>query len=735
MSGFKKFPRPSVLFPLFAPVETIKGVGKRLGEVLAKRTGAHVIDVLRHAPSAIIVRKTPETLKTIVSGDVVTLLLTPLQHLEAKPDTRRPYKVICTHPPSAKEGGAGAAIELVFFNAHPQYIADALPLAQPRLVSGRVEWYNQRLQMVHPDYIVPPNAGEDTAGSIPAVEPVYPATASLTSRRLYKIITTAQTSLPELPEWISDEVVGRFGFPSWLAAMQALHAPKNAHDLAPGSQARMRLAYDELLANQIALCLVRQQARTGDATATKSGRNHCPHDQTLAKQLIAGLPFTLTDGQKQVLREIIADQKSPQRMLRMLMGDVGAGKTITALIAMLNVVEAGRQAALIAPTEILARQHYATISDLLAQHLGEKLRVVLLIGQMKKTEKDEALVAIKTGAAHIIIGTHALISDQTQFHDLGFAVIDEQHRFGVRQRFVLGEKGEDVDVLLMTATPIPRSLAMTAYGDLDASRLHEKPEARQAIITSVMPHDKLEALVGRLKNSVGPDKRAYWICPLVEESDYKGRGAYNELAAAESRFAYLTRVLPHLKPALVHGKQSQEARTEAMQRFKTGDCLLLVATTVIEVGVDVASAGIIIIEDSDRFGLAQLHQLRGRVGRSRQQASNQQAACILLYRPPLNQMAHARLQILRTSQDGFHIAEEDLRLRGPGEVLGRRQSGEVEFIHAHLAYHLDLLAVAKTQAEAIVASDPALTHPQHEAVRILLALYERQHAVAYLAGG
>ena len=425
-------------------------------------------------------------------------------------------------------------------------------------------------------------------------------------------------------------------------------------------------------------------------------------------------------------------------MLRMLMGDVGAGKTITALIAMLNVVEAGRQAALIAPTEILARQHHATISSLLAQHLGQmgqKLRVVLLIGQMRKADKDEALAAIKTGAAHIIIGTHALISDQTQFHDLGFAVIDEQQRFGVRQRFVLGEKGKDVDVLLMTATPIPRSLAITAYGDLDASRLHEKPETRQAITTSVMPHDKLDVLVGRLKNSVGPNKRVYWICPLVEESEYKGRGAYNELAAAESRFAHLVRVLPQLKPALVHGRQSQEARTEAMQRFKSGDCLLLVATTVIEVGVDVATAGIIIIEDSDRFGLAQLHQLRGRVGRSRQQDTNQQAACILLYRPPLNQMAHDRLQILRTSQDGFHIAEEDLRLRGPGEVLGRRQSGEVEFIHAHLGYHLDLLAVAKTQAESLVADDPTLTQPQHEAVRILLALFERQHAVAYLAGG
>ena len=497
-------------------------------------------------------------------------------------------------------------------------------------------------------------------------------------------------------------------------------------DLLPISPARARLAFDELLANQLALSMVRRQARD-----TAPGRCFAPQGQLLTA-LTADLPFEMTAAQHAAIGEITADQAAPKRMLRMLQGDVGSGKTLVALVAMLTVAETGAQAALLAPTEVLARQHHANLNALLRPL---KMEVGLLLGQGRtnnaaaddalpngvnhapRTRKD-TLAAMADGTISLVVGTHALLSDTAIFHDLGLAVIDEQHRFGVRQRILLGEKGRDVDVLVMTATPIPRSLAMTAYGDLDHSRLDEKPVGRLPIDTRALAKDRLNEIVDGLRRALHGGKRAYWICPLVDESDKL------DIAAAEDRFTALTHALAGIGVALAHGKMKAAERDAAMQAFRTGQAQLLVATTVVEVGVDVPEASIIVIEHAERFGLAQLHQLRGRVGRSTAQSS-----CLLVYQPPLSETANKRLSVMRDTNDGFVIAEEDLSLRGPGEFLGQRQSGVPEFVLADLAAHHDLLAIAREQAQIMLAGN-GMHH-----INLLLSLFERDSAVKFLAAG
>ena len=705
-NGYRKFERPANLFPLFRGVETLKGIGPRLASIISKRIGTHAIDLIWHVPVGIIHRHIRPTLAHIQDGEVVTLTLTPIHHDKPPPRTRRPFRVTCQH----NDGKNDNTVELIFFHAKGNYVETQLPLGQARLVSGRAEWFRQQLQMAHPDYILPP----DKAATIPEYEPVYMLTAGLTAKPLRTAISQSLDLLPDLPEWISANTISRFGWPSWIDAMRHAHHPKSQKDLLPGHPSRMRLAYDELFANQLALAMVRQHGTTTDGRMFKG-------DGRFTDALLAALPFSLTDAQKRVITEINADQVSDHRMLRLLQGDVGAGKTLVALMAMLKVVETGAQAAIIAPTEVLARQHHQSINRIL-EPLG--LKAYLLLGRMKAQEKREALEAIENGEAALIIGTHVLISDQTVFHDLGLVVIDEQHRFGVRQRLILGQKGKAVDVLLMTATPIPRTLAMTAYGDLNTSILDEKPANRQPIVTTAMPIEKMDDIIERLKTTISADKRAYWICPLIEESDVL------DIAAAEERFIHLSAALPECQPVLVHGRMKTDEREEAMEQFRTGQSQLLIATTVIEVGVDIPEASIMIIESAERFGLAQLHQLRGRVGRGSEKSS-----CVLLYNAPISDVAKSRLNIMRETNDGFRIASEDLRLRGPGEVLGRRQSGDPEFMLADLAYHDDLLAMAHDHAQDIISKDPMLEHMEHEAMRILMALFERDKAVTYLAGG
>ena len=706
--------RPPEIFQLFAATTSLAGVGAKLASVLEKRVGSYVIDVLRHLPIGLIDRRQRPALDAVVDGSMATIEILVIKHDRPPRGTRRPYRVFCQNDTGE--------LELVFFHAHNDYIAKQLPIGERRIVSGRVELFQGRVQMAHPDHIVVP----EHSASMPLLEPVYPLTAGLTPKILRRTIADALKRIPDLPEWIPAPIMAEHNWPNFADAMRAVHAPQSETDLLPTSPARARLAFDELLANQLALTMVRQQA-----SDTTPGRCFAPQGQLLAA-LADVLPFEMTAAQHAAIGEIAADQAAPKRMLRMLQGDVGSGKTLVALAAMLTVAETGAQAVLLAPTEVLARQHHASLNALLRPL---KMEVGLLLGQGRtsnataddelpngvnhapRTRKD-TLAAMADGTISLVVGTHALLSDTAIFHDLGLAVIDEQHRFGVRQRILLGEKGRDVDVLVMTATPIPRSLAMTAYGDLDHSRLDEKPVGRLPIDTRAMAKDRLNEIVDGLRRALHDGKRAYWICPLVDESDKL------DIAAAEDRFTALTHALAGIGVALAHGKMKAAERDAAMQAFRTGQAQLLVATTVVEVGVDVPEASIIVIEHAERFGLAQLHQLRGRVGRSTAQSS-----CLLVYQPPLSETANKRLSVMRDTNDGFVIAEEDLNLRGPGEFLGQRQSGVPEFVLADLAAHRDLLAIAREQAQIMLAGND-----MHH-INLLLSLFERDSAVKFLAAG
>ena len=708
--------RPPEIFQLFAATTSLSGVGAKLAAVLEKRVGSHVIDVLRHLPIGLTDRRQRPALSAVVDGSIATFEILVMKHDRPARGVRRPYRVFCQN-----ETGE---LELVFFHAHSDYIAKQLPVGARRIVSGRVDLFQGRVQMAHPDHIV----AHENSDSMPLLEPIYPLTAGLTPKILRRTLTDALTRLPDLPEWIPEAILSTQKWPGFADAMRAVHAPQSEADLLPTSPARARLAFDELLANQLALIMVRQQA--GDSAP---GRSFTTSGK-LVGALKDSLAFDMTAAQHRAISEITADQAAPKRMLRMLQGDVGSGKTLVALAAMLTAVESGAQAALLAPTEVLARQHHASLSALL-QPL--QIEVGLLLGQGRTSaQKPDAsqqnqaeppptyrsrkatLAAMADGTLSLVVGTHALLSDTAVFKDLGVAVIDEQHRFGVRQRILLGEKGRNVDVMVMTATPIPRSLAMTAYGDLDHSQLDEKPVGRLPIDTRVIAGERLDDIVDGLRRALGDGKRAYWICPLVDESDQL------DIAAAEARFASLSHALPGISVALAHGKMKAAERDSAMQDFRTGRAQLLVATTVVEVGVDVPEASIIVIEHAERFGLAQLHQLRGRVGRSSTQSS-----CLLVYYPPLSETASKRLSVMRETNDGFVIAEEDLSLRGPGEFLGQRQSGVPEFVLADLAVHRDLLAMARTEAHTMLAANASSD------INLLLCLFERDSAVKFLAAG
>ena len=693
--------RPTEIFGLFAATTVLPGVGPKLAGILEKRIGAHVIDLLRHLPVGMIDRRARPSLGDVVDGSIATFEVLVVKHDRPPPGTRRPWRVI-----TENETGR---LEIIFFHARDDYVARVLPAGERRIVSGRVEIRQDRAQMAHPDHIVDPQ----NSAKMPLIEPVYPLTAGLTPKPLRRAIEGALTRVPDLREWIPQTVMTDHNWPDFAAAIRAVHNPQTADELLPQAPARSRLAFDELLANQLALTLVRHAA----AEAMPGRRFAGTGDLTTA--LLNSLPFSLTGAQRRAIDEIRADQQASPRMLRMLQGDVGSGKTLVALFAMLHAVETGTQAALLAPTEVLARQHHATINTFLAP-LGMEAR--LLLGQGRGGERKSVINDLADGTAQIVIGTHALISEGVTYHDLGLAVVDEQHRFGVRQRILLGQKGQGVDVIVMTATPIPRSLAMTAYGDLNQSRLDEKPAGRLPIDTRALPLDRLGDVVTRLRAALAGGRRAYWICPLVEESEKI------DVAAAEDRHAALARALPDIDVALAHGKMKAAERDDAMQRFRSGAAPLLVATTVVEVGVDVPEASVMIIEHAERFGLAQLHQLRGRVGRS-----DTASSCLMLYQGPLSETATARLDVMRETNDGFIIAERDLELRGPGEFLGQRQSGVPEFILADLAAHQDLLVMARDVARGMIGPD---NQPVNRArCDLLLSLFERDSAVRFLASG
>ncbi|MBN9554266.1 MAG: ATP-dependent DNA helicase RecG, partial [Alphaproteobacteria bacterium] len=619
-------------------------------------------------PAGVVDRSYRPKLIEAEPGRIATVDVHVLDHMPPRVKSQ-PYKV--------RVSDDTAVMDLVFFRADAKYLTGLLPPGTRRLVSGKIERFKDRLQMAHPDYAVAP----EDAASLPQHEAVYGLTEGLAAKTMAKAVRGALDRVPDLAEWQDAAFLRQHGFDAFRPALMAAHQPAHEADLLPENLARQRLAYDELLANQLALLLIRAHMRK------ETGRR-VDGNGRLKARAIAALPFALTDGQLSALAEIETDMASDKRMLRLLQGDVGSGKTIVALLALLGAVEAGFQGALMAPTELLVRQHLASLAPY-AEAAG--VRLTARTGRERGPQRAETLARLAAGEIDILIGTHALFSENVAFRDLGLAVVDEQHRFGVHQRMQLQSKGRPADVLVMTATPIPRTLALTAYGDMDVSRITGRPPGRKPVETRVMSAARLDDLIAHLRHALARGERAYWVCPLVEESEKI------DLAAAQERAAMLRQALG-LPLGLVHGQMKAAERDAAMAAFKAGETRLLVATTVIEVGVDVPEATIMVVEHAERFGLAQLHQLRGRVGRGSGKSS-----CLLVYHGSLGQTAKARLSTMRETDDGFVIAEQDLKLRGPGEMLGRRQSGLEEFRLADPSAHADLLAVAHDDARLILA--------------------------------
>lgn len=693
--------RPEVLFPLFAPARSLPGIGPRLETLVEKLAGPKVVDLLWHLPSGLIDRRNRPAIAEVRDGDIATMEVTVGLHIP--PRTKRlPYRVHVFDDTGE--------MQIVFFNARPEHVTKLLPEGERRIVSGRVEFYQGAPQMTHPDHMI----GLDELADLPLLEPVYPLTAGLPLKAIQKAIRGALPRLPDLPEWQDGPWLKARGWAPWRSSLIAAHEPQSSTDLEGDAPARARLAYDELLANQLALGLVRLRMRRLPGRSI-AGDGH------LRKKVEAALPFALTGAQVRALAEISANMKSEHRMLRLLQGDVGSGKTVVALLAMLNAVEAGFQAAMMGPTEILARQHYATLAPLC---MAAGIRLELLTGREKGKRREDILTALASGDIDILVGTHALFQGDVTFGDLAFAVVDEQHRFGVHQRLMLTSKGgTGTDVLVMTATPIPRTLTLTAYGDMDVSKLDEKPPGRKPVDTRALPLDRLNDVVAGLNRALSRGDQIYWVCPLVEESDEV------DAAAAEERHRHLQSIFGE-KVGLVHGRMKAADKDAVMVRFQAGEIRILVATTVIEVGVNVPTATVMVIEHAERFGLAQLHQLRGRVGRGGDKSS-----CLLLYQAPLGETAAARIKIMRETEDGFRIAEEDLRLRGAGELLGTRQSGLPSFRLANIETQRELLAAAYDDARLILDRDAELESPRGRALRILLYLFERDEAIRYLRSG
>ncbi len=698
--------RPSILNPLFADAANLQGVGPKTAKLFDRllTDGSHparVVDLLFHLPTAAIDRRNRPKIADAPLDTIVTLEVRVAQHQAPGPRSKAPYKVLV-------EDETGDVL-LVFFLANHGWIEKSLPLGATRWISGKLELWEGHRQMVHPDRVLD---AEGFAKMAP-VEPVYPSTEGLFQKTLSKAVAAALAKIPALPEWHDRHALAMLPAPSFADALRDVHHPQTPEAVAPEAPARRRLGYDELAASQLALALMRSKIKRSPGR-TSAG------DGQIRQKIAATLPFELTASQTEAMAEIDADLRAPTRMLRLLQGDVGSGKTVVALYAMAAVVEAGRQAALMAPTEILARQHHQTLSK-----FGEAagLRLALLTGRDKGAGREKILAGLADGTIDIVTGTHALFQESVVFRDLGLAIVDEQHRFGVHQRLALGDKSEAADILVMTATPIPRTLVLTYFGDIDVSNLREKPAGRRPVETRALPLERMDELIARLKRALADGARAFWVCPLVEESETL------DVAAAQDRFVHLQEVFGD-KVGLVHGKMKSRDKDAAMAAFAEGSTQILVATTVIEVGVDIPQATIMVIEHAERFGLAQLHQLRGRVGRG-----STNAFCLLLYKAPLGESAKARIAIMRETEDGFKIAEEDLRLRGEGEVLGTRQSGLPGFRLADLAAHGSLLTLARDEARRIVEENPRLEGAHGEALRLLLNIFERGEAIRLLGAG
>lgn len=692
--------RPSILNPLFTPIDTINGIGSRLRVLIKNLCGEKVCDLLWHLPSGFIDRRCKIPLRAVQNGQLWTGKVKVVEHIP--PQTRKqPYRIVT-------EDNTEQLI-LIFFKTFGDNLAKQLPVGSEKIISGKIETFNRTLQMAHPDYIV----GSDVPERMPLIETVYPLTAGISNKMLNKYISQALQNLPDLPEWLDERMIKKEKFLSFKQSLWQAHHPQSYADLEPLSCYRRRLAYDELLANQLSLAIVRNRLK-------KQKGKSLSGNGILKQKLLNILPFELTSAQKRVIYEIENDMQSQYRMLRLLQGDVGSGKTIVALITMLKAVESGYQAAIMAPTEILAQQHYESISGF-CNSIGVK--VGLLTGSVKGKVRKTLLEDLANGNINILIGTHALFTEDVTFKNLAYVIVDEQHRFGVKQRLSLSNKGNLCDVLVMTATPIPRTLVLTQYGDMEYSKIDELPSGRKPVVTTVMPISKINEVVKALSRHLQDGTQAYWVCPLVEESEKI------DLAAATERFESLQKVFGS-EVGLIHGKMKESEKSVVMEQFKNGELKLLVSTTVIEVGVNVPSATVMIVEQAERFGLAQLHQLRGRIKRG-----NQSSACILMYGYPLSETSRIRLNTMKQTEDGFVIAEEDLKLRGGGEILGTKQSGFNNFKLADLNVHRDLLYTAYKDASLIVETDSELQTTRGKNLRTLLYLFEQDEAIkTYLAG-
>ena len=694
---------------MFAPVTSLSGIGPKLSVALSKllRGGdgkelASVAELLFHLPSGLIDRRNQPEIMGANEGVLSTIKVRVDKHQPPpRGNMRIPYKVL-VHDETGE-------LALVFFRGQGKWLEKQLPVGEIRYVSGKVEWFNGRPNMVHPDYIV----SEENFSDLPLVEPVYPLVSGISLKIIKKSINTAMETLPDLPEWADPKLLEKYQWPVVKQALAQIHHPESELDISPESIAWKRLAYDELLAGQLALALVRSRMKKSAGISWKG-------DGTKQRAILDALPFSLTGAQQRSVKEILDDMALPERMLRMLQGDVGSGKTIVALLACAAAIEAGGQAAIMAPTEILARQHFATITPL-AEKAG--IRIAILTGREKGKTREDIYSRLANGEIDLLIGTHALFQTDVVFKNLALGIVDEQHRFGVHQRLALASKGRGADILVMTATPIPRTLVLTYFGDMDVSKLDEKPAHRLPIQTNAIAMERLDELIERVQKAVANGEKIYWLCPLVEENEEL------PLTSVETRFKTLQKLMGQ-NVGLVHGRMKPVEKDQAMQDFKEGKTRVLVATTVIEVGVDVPDATIMVIEHAERFGLAQLHQLRGRVGRG-----NKASTCLLLYKAPLGEVAEARIKIMRETEDGFRIAEEDLKLRGEGEILGTKQSGTPGFQIAQMEHHADLLELARDDARMLLSQDPELKGPRGDALRVLLYLFLKDEAVRLLRAG
>lgn len=693
--------RPEILFPLFADLTALAGIGEKTALNFAKMQVERPRDLLFTLPQGCVDRRLRPSIQGMTFPNVATLEITVEAHMS--PQRRgRPHRVMVSD--------SETDFQLVFFHARGDWVERTLPEGAKRVVSGKIEVFDGIAQMVHPDHILP--VGQES--SLPEFEPVYPLTAGVSQKLMYKAAQSALQRVSPLPEWIDPNLKAKHHWPDWDEAVRLAHKPKGAGDVMPNTAVRERLAYDELLAHQLTLAIARASLRKAKGIVTKG-------DGRLQNKVLEALPYKPTGAQIRSIGEIHDDMMEPLRMNRLLQGDVGAGKTLVGFMSMLAAVEAGGQAVMMAPTEILARQHMTGLQSL-AEMAG--VRLDLLTGRDKGKARKAKLDALSAGEIDILVGTHAVFQDDVIYQDLRLAIVDEQHRFGVAQRMALGAKGRAVDILVMTATPIPRSLALAQYGDMDVSVLDEKPAGRKPIETVMVSSGRMGQVVARLQAAVNDGKQIYWVCPLVEESEVVA------MTAAEDRFKKLRAVLGEGVVGLVHGQMPPKEKDAAMADFIAGNTKVLVATTVIEVGVDVPNATIMVIEQAENFGLAQLHQLRGRVGRGAEAST-----CVLLYDPPLGETAMARLSIMRETNDGFRIAEEDLKLRGAGDLIGVAQSGLPRFRIADLETQTDLMKIAQNDARMFLQADPSLKFPRGEAVRILLYLMEKDKAIRLLSVG